>query len=282
MGPSRPAPATSPGIEPSPAPSRVAGLAHAAWRAARRASGPALLGAWLVAKQLLWSPPLQGDAPLRAGAVAASAAVALLVIGLAVRFRGRAQLLVLLAADGALTAVYQVHLLHHRQFSELASVAALTLRCRLRRSAARSALFRPGDALLWADVAALAVVAAVAGGRAPRLVGRRHATRWRSWACCSSRRPRCRSSSVRSPGPAPRRHAAEVAATLNVVGYQLFDAATFVRRRLDRSGRGSLPEALAYHQEREAQSSPSAGPSAAATSSWSSSSRSRHSRWDAA
>jgi phosphoglycerol transferase MdoB-like AlkP superfamily enzyme len=218
-------------------------------------SGPALLGAWLVAKQLLWSPSLQGDAPLRAGAVAASAAVALIVIGVAIRFRGRAQLLVLLAADGALTAVYQVHLLHHRQFSELASVAALTFASQATQvGGAILALFRPGDALLWADVAALGVVV-LAGGRAPRPVHRRHANALALAGVLLFGVPAV--PLLERPLTGPRRLGvtrAEVAATLNVVGYQLFDAATFVRRRLDRSAHGSLEEALAYHEARAAPS----------------------------
>lgn len=242
-----------------PQPSRAARLARGASRAAWRAF-PVVLGAWLASKQLLWSPALQDGAPLRAGAVASSAAVALLVVGLAVRLRGRTQLLVLLAVDLALTAVYQVQLFHHRQFSELASVAAFALAGQAARvGGAILALHRTSDILLWADVAALAVVAAFAPGRAARPVPRRHANRLAAAGVVlfvAAALPL-----AHRPLTGPRRVSvtrAEVAASLNLVGYQLFDAATYVRRRLDRSARASLPDALAYHR-REPASGPLSG-----------------------
>jgi phosphoglycerol transferase MdoB-like AlkP superfamily enzyme len=224
------------------------------------ASGLAALGAWLTAKQLLWSPAFQGGAPLRSGAIAASAAVALLVLGLAVRLRGRAQLLALFALDGALTALYQIHLLYHRQYSELGSVAALAFASQAAQvGGAILALFRPGDALLWADVAALAVAALAHASALP-----------------SARSPHANALTLSGvllfvapalplldrPLTGPRRLSvarAEVAASLNVVGYQLFDAVTFVQRRLDRSSRASLREALAYHARRAAPSGPLSG-----------------------
>ena len=240
--------------------SRAGRLPRGAWRAARAGSLPALLGAWLVAKQLLGAPPVQG-APVRAAALASSAAVALLVVALALRFHRRAQLLVLLALDVALTAVYQVQLFHHRQFSELASVAALGLAGQAAHVAdAIVALHRPSDALLWADVAALAVLVAFAPGRAAPALPPRRANAlalaglllFTAAALPLAYRPLT----------GPRRLAvtrAEVAATLNLVGYQLFDAATYLRRRLDPSGRVSLAEALAYHRGRPFVAGPLSG-----------------------
>jgi phosphoglycerol transferase MdoB-like AlkP superfamily enzyme len=248
-------------MEPSPAPPRIPWLARRARHAVRSGWAHALLGGWLLAKQLVWSPPLQRGAPVRVGAIVASAAVALLVTGAAVRFRGRAQLLALLALDAALTGVYQIHLLYHRQFSELASVAALAFApLAAHVGGAILALFRPGDALLWADVAALAGAAAlVRRGSLPS--ARRGAARVLTLAGAllfvAPALPL-----LHRPLTGPRHLAitrAEVAATLNVTGYQLFDAATFLRRRLDRSGRGSLPEVLAYHQARAAPSGPLSG-----------------------
>jgi lipoteichoic acid synthase len=216
--------------------------------------------AWLVAKQLLWSPPLQGDAPVRWSAVAASVAVALLVLGLAVRLRGRAQLVALALADGALTAVHHVHLLYHRQFSELASVAALAFAAQATQvGGAIAALMHPSDVLLWADVAALALVAALAR-EGPRSAPRRHAN---ALALSGALLFTLTALPLLDrPLTGPRRlgvSRGEVAAELNVIGYQLFDVATFARRRLDRSGRASLPEALAYHRERARPSGPLTG-----------------------
>jgi phosphoglycerol transferase MdoB-like AlkP superfamily enzyme len=235
-------------MDASPADPRFARLVRAAWPALRWA-GPALLGAWLTAKQVLWSPTLQGGAPVRAGAVAASAAVALLVVGLALRFRGRAQLLALLALDAALTAVHQIHLLHHRQYSELASVAALAFAPQAAQvGGAIAALLRPGDALLWADVVVLAALAPLARRGLPAPGSRRRANALALGGVLLFTAPAL--PLLERPLTGPRHLAitrAEVAASLNVVAYQLFDAATFVRRRLDRSGRSSLPDALAYH-----------------------------------
>jgi lipoteichoic acid synthase len=253
-------------MEPAP-PRPITPPPLSGWRASRPlrallrgAVGPGVLGAWLVAKQLFWSPPLQAGAPVGAGAIAASAAVALLVVGLAVRFRGRAQLLVLLAADAALTAIYQIHLLHHRQFSELASVAALAFASQAAHvGGAIAALFRPGDALLWADVAALAVAAALTTGSAPPL-RRRHANTLALAGVLLLAAPAL--PLLDRPLTGPRRLGvtrAEVAAAVNVVGYQLFDVATFVRRRLGRTGRASLPDALAYHRARAAPPGPLTG-----------------------
>jgi lipoteichoic acid synthase len=247
-------------MDPSPADPRVARPARAAWRVPRWAA-PVSLGAWLVAKQLLWSPPLQGGAPLRAGAVAASAAVALLVVGFAMRFRGRAQLLALLALDAALTAVHQIHLLHHRQYSELASVASLAFAPQAAQvGGAIVALFRPGDALLWADVVVLAALAPLGRGAAPAFGVRRRANALALGGVLLFALPALPLLDRPLTGP---RHLAitrgEVAASLNVVAYQLFDAATFVRRRLDRSGRSSLPDAVAYHAERTTPAGPLSG-----------------------
>jgi lipoteichoic acid synthase len=241
-----------------PSPADPVARPRAAWRVPRWA-GPVSLGAWLVAKQLLWSPSLQGGAPIRAGAVAASAAVALLVVGFAMRFRGRAQLLALLALDAALTAVHQIHLLHHRQYSELASVAALAFAPQAAHvGGAIVALFRPGDALLWADVAVLAALASLGRGAAPGV--RRPANALALGGVLLFVLPALPLLDRPLTGP---RHLAitrgEVAASLNVVAYQLFDAATFVRRRLDRSGRSSLPDAAAYHAERTAPTGPLSG-----------------------
>jgi phosphoglycerol transferase MdoB-like AlkP superfamily enzyme len=119
-----------------------------------------------------------------------------------------------------------------------------------------TALFRPGDLLLWADVAALAAAAALACGR--ELPARRGLAQGLVAAGVLLFAVPALPLFER-PLTGPRHQAltrAEVATSLNVVGYQLFDAAIFVRRRLDRSGQGSLAEALAYHAER----APPAGP----------------------
>jgi lipoteichoic acid synthase len=240
---------------------RVAAPGPDARRAIGGAAAPAVLGAWLLAKQLLWSPPAQAGEPVRAGAVAASAAVALLVLGLATRFRGRAQLVALAALDALLSALFQVHLLYHRQFHELASVAALPFATEAARvGGAVGALFRRGDALLWADVAAIAGVAALAPVRDRPPARPRRANALAIAGALLFAAPSV--PLLARPLTGPRRLGvarAEVAAELNVVGYQLFDAATYVRRRLDRSGRASLPEALAYHRSRAPPSGPLSG-----------------------
>jgi phosphoglycerol transferase MdoB-like AlkP superfamily enzyme len=225
-----------------------------------RGAAVALLGAWIVAKQLLWSPSFQGGAPVAPGAVVASAAVALVVVGVSSRLGGRPQLVLLAALGAALSALHQVHLLYHRQFSELASVAALSFASQVPQvGGAVAALFRPGDLLLWTDVAALAAVVALGAGRA--LPARRRAARALVAAgALLFALPAL--PLLDRPLTGPRHQAltrAEVAASLNVIGYQLFDTATYVRRRLDRSGRGSLPEALAYHRARTAPAGPLSG-----------------------
>jgi lipoteichoic acid synthase len=226
-------------------------VAIRAWRAIRGACGPAALGAWLLAKQLVWSP-VQAGQPVHAGAVAASAAVALLVLAVATRFRGRAQLAALLALDALLTGTYQVHLLYHRQFHELASVAALPFALQAAGVArAVGALFRPGDALLWADLAALAALAVLGRARAGPPARRRSANVLALAAAllfAAATAPL-----LFRPLTGPRRVGvarAEVASALNVVGYQLFDLATYARRHLDGSARDALPEAFAYHRGR--------------------------------
>ena len=244
-----------------PRPVPFADLLARGVRRAGPAAGPLALGAWLVAKQLLWSPLAPGGTPVGIGALAASAAVALLVIGLAVRFRGRAQLLALIALDAALTAVHQIHLLYHRQYSELASVAGLAFAPQVAQVGdAVAALLRPGDALLWADVAVLAAVWPLARGHAPAPLPRRRANALGLAGVlllAAAALPL-----IDRPLTGPRRLGvtrAEVAASMNVAAYQLYDAATFVRRRLGRSGRSSLPEALAYHRARAAPSGPLTG-----------------------
>ncbi|BDG01510.1 sulfatase [Anaeromyxobacter oryzae] len=233
-------------------------LARRAGRAVRPVLVPAVLGAWLVAKQLLWSPAFQGGASVPATAFVASVAVAMVVLGIALRYHGRAQLIALLALDATLTAVYQAHILYHRQFSELGSVATLAFASQAAQvRGAILPLFRRGDAPLWADVAVLALMAAVWRGREPSPTRRWHANAlaiagvvlFTTAAAPLLERP--------LTGP---RHMGiartEVATALNVVGYQLFDAATFALRRLDRSARSSLPEAIAYHRARTVPAGP--------------------------
>jgi phosphoglycerol transferase MdoB-like AlkP superfamily enzyme len=230
-------------------------------RRVRGAAGPVALGVWLAAKQLLWSPPFPGSPPIGVGAVAASAAVALLAIGFAVRFRGRAQLLALLALDVAVTGVHQVHLLYHRQFSELASVAGLAFAPQAAQvGGAIAALLRPGDALLWADVALLTALALRARADAPAPTRRRWSNALTLAGLLLFTAPAL--PLLDRPLTGPRRLGvarAEVATSLNVVAYQLFDAATFLHRRLGSPRRSSLPEALAYHRERAAPSGPLTG-----------------------
>ncbi len=225
------------------------------WSGIRRVAAravPVALGGWLLAKQLLWSPAVQAGEPVGASAVAASAAVALLVLGIATRLHGRAQHLALLSLDALLTATFQVHLLYHRQFHELASIAALPYAAQAAGVAgAVRALFRPGDALLWADVAALAVVAALAPARAGRAVHRR----WANALAVAGALLFAGAAAplLQRPLSGPRRLGvarAEVAAELNLVGYQLFDLASTVRRRLDGWGPDALPQAVAYHRAR--------------------------------
>jgi phosphoglycerol transferase MdoB-like AlkP superfamily enzyme len=188
-------------------------------------------------------------------------AIAMFVLGVAIRFSGRTQLVALLALDAALTTVCQVHLLYHRQFSELGSVAALAFASQAAQvGGAIVPLFRPGDALLWADVAALAAVAAVAAvarGRAPSPARRGHANALTIAGVVLFTAVGL--PLLQRPLTGPRRMGiarAEVASALNVVGYQLFDAATFVWRRLDRSGRSSLAEVIAHHRARAVPTGP--------------------------
>jgi lipoteichoic acid synthase len=244
---------------PSPsaiAPSGTGG----AWRATAVAL-PATLGAWLIAKQLLWAPPVEVGHRVGGGAVAASAAVAMLVLAVAAPFRGRMQLVALLALDALLTGTYQVHLLYHRQFHELASVAALPYAAQATgASGAVRALLRAGDALLWVDVAALAIAAVVApswaGARAPRRGARALAAAGALLFAAAATPLLVR------PFTGPRRLGvarAEVAAALNVIGYQLFDVATYVRRHVEGAGAGALGEALAYHRARPLARGPLSG-----------------------
>lgn len=225
----------------------------------------AVLGAWLVLKQLAWSPPLQG-APLHAGVVAATTAVALTIVGVALRFRGRAQLVALLVLDAALTAVFQTNLLYHRQFQDLASVAAFSFAAQTVhvREAVR-ALLRPGDLLLWLDVALLAALALRARGPGPAPLPPRHTNAALAAGVLLFAAPALQL--LDRPLTGPRHLAltrAEVASALNVVGYQLFDLATFGRRRLARPARAhalrnALEDARAYHRERAAPAGPLTG-----------------------
>lgn len=242
-------------MKPSPPlPGPVIHLARRAWDVVRPVRAPIVVGACLVVKQVVWSPPFQGGAPVPTSAIAASAAVAMIVLGVAVRFPGRAQIVALLALDGALTAVHQTHLLYHRQFSELGSLAALAFASQAARvGGAVLTLFRPGDALLWVDVAALAVAAVLGRGRttSPARRGRANALALAGATLFAA----VALPLLERPLTGPRRMAiarAEVASALNLVGYQLYDAATFVSRRLDRSGRSSLEEVIAHHRARAA------------------------------
>lgn len=247
-------------MEPRPTPPRVRSTPPRAASALRAGALPAALGAWLVAKQLVWSPHVQADGAVRAGAVAASAAVALLVLAGAARLHGRARLVALLALDGLLTAIHQVHLLHHRQFHELASVAALSFAPQLAAVAgAVGALFRPGDALLWADVLALAAAAALApsGARPPAPRTARALAAAGAALFFAAAAPL-----LHRPLTGPRRLGvarAEVAAQLSVVGYQLFDVATYARRRLGGVGPEALADAIAHHRGRARPRGPLSG-----------------------
>lgn len=211
-------------------------------------AGLAALGAWLVAKQVWWSPAVQAGEPLRPGALAASAAFALLVLALALRVDGRARAVALLAADALLTLTYQVHLLYHRQFHELASVAALPFASQAAGVAgAVRTLFRAGDLLLWLDVAILAAAAAAGARGAPaRPRGARALALAAALLLAGALAPL-----VYRPLTGPLRLGvarAEVAAELNVVGYQLYDLATWARRRLGAPARPDLDALVAYHR----------------------------------
>jgi lipoteichoic acid synthase len=221
----------------------------------------AILGPWLVLKQLVWSPPLDG-VPLRAGVVAATIAVALAILGIALRLRGRAQLVALLVLDVALSAVFQANLLYHRQFNDLASVAAFSFAAQtIHVGDAVRALLRPGDLFLWLDVALLAALALRARGPGPAPLRARYANAALAAAALLFAAPAA--PLLDRPLTGPRHLAltrAEVASALNVVGYQLFDVVTFFRRRLDRPARAdALREARAYHRERAAPAGPLTG-----------------------
>jgi lipoteichoic acid synthase len=220
-----------------------------------------VLGPWLFLKQVAWSPPLEG-VPLRVGVVAATAAVALGILGTALRFRGRAQLVALLVLDVALTAVFQANLLYHRQFQDLASVAAFSFAAQtIHVGDAVRALLRPTDLLLWADVAVLAAAVVLARGEGPAPLRARHANLAVAAAVLLFAGPAV--PLLDRPLTGPRHLAitrAEVASALNVVGYQLFDLATFARRRAARPARADvLREARAYHRERAAPAGPLTG-----------------------
>ncbi|HYG66840.1 MAG TPA: LTA synthase family protein [Anaeromyxobacteraceae bacterium] len=226
-----------------------------------RGSLVAVLGPWLVVKQLLWSPPLQGVAP-GAGVLAATAAVALAILGLALRLGGRAQLVALLALDAALTGVFQANLLYHRQFQDLASVAAFSFAAQtVEVGDAVRALLRPEDLLLWVDVAVLAGMAVLARGPSPAPLRARHANLAVAAAACLFAVPAV--PLLDRPLTGPRHLAltrAEVASALNVVGYQLFDLATFARRRVGGASRDDLlREAIRYHRERPRAEGPLTG-----------------------
>jgi phosphoglycerol transferase MdoB-like AlkP superfamily enzyme len=219
----------------------------------------ALLGAWLVAKQVLWSPLLETGAPMRPGASAAAVAIVLALLGVAVRLGGRAQVIALVALDAALTGIFQVQLLYQRQFSQLASVAALSYASQAATvRGAILALVRPTDALLWADVLllALALARGVRGARPHRRSGRALLVAGALLFAMPA------IPLVRRPLTGPRQlgvSRSEVAATLGIVAYQVFDAVRFVQRRLDRSGRGSLAAAIEYHRSRNPPSGPLTG-----------------------
>jgi lipoteichoic acid synthase len=220
-----------------------------------------VLGPWLVLKQVAWSPPLAG-VPLRAGVAAATVAVALGILGVALRFRGRAQLAALLVLDAALTAVFQANLLYHRQFHDLASVAAFSFAAQtVHVGDAVRALLRPGDLLLWADVVLLAAAAVLVRGDRPAPLRARHANLAVAAAALLFAGPVI--PLLDRPLTGPRHLAltrAEVASALNVVGYQLFDLATFARRRAARPARADvLREARAYHRERAVPAGPLTG-----------------------
>lgn len=231
-----------------------AGTARAA--VAFSAAGWIGLGAWLAVKQLVWSPVALSGAGTGRGAIVASVAVALCLVGIAVRLTGRAQVAALLAVDALLTLVLQIQLLYERQYSELASIASLAFAPQAAQVAgAVAALFRRGDALLWVDVLLLSAALAVGipAAAAPARLSN-------ALVACGMLMfiPPVLPLADR-PLTGPRRLAvsrAEVASSLGVVGYQLFDAARFVQRRFERSARTSLREVAAYHRQRPAPAGP--------------------------
>lgn len=223
------------------------------WRAA---AGLAAIGAWLTAKQLLGAPALPGRAPT-AGALAASAGVALLALAAGAALRGRRRWLALAAIALVLALVHQVQLVYHRQFHELASVAALPYAPQTAAVAGAIApLLRATDALLWVDVLVLVAAAWRAGPPAPPAPrsrrGRRRVAPALAGAGAGLLLVAAAPLLVR-PLTGPRRLGiarAEVAAALNVVGYQVYDVATWARRQLDDAGPEALEAARAHHAGR--------------------------------